>query len=155
MANKEVVRYQNRLDHLFTQIRAFDYEPEVQAHWARYLCVLVSGYLETSVRAILSEYVRDKAHENIARFVSEKLDDLRNPKMGKILDLVRAFNLKWGADLEAATKGRLWSVVDSIVDNRNHIAHGQHSGISYALIKQYYEDAKKVVEVLDSLCSAD
>ena len=47
MKNIEVIRYQQRLDDLFKKIVAFAEDIELQSHWARYLCILVSGFLET------------------------------------------------------------------------------------------------------------
>lgn len=38
-------------------------EPEEQAHWAKYLSVLISGYLEQSVKEILLEFTA--SHEAI------------------------------------------------------------------------------------------
>jgi hypothetical protein len=35
-----------RLDEAFEKGKAFMTEPELQSHWSRYLCVLVSGFLE-------------------------------------------------------------------------------------------------------------
>jgi len=152
MKNRDVVSYQKRLDNLFEKVKDIP-DLELQSHWARYLCVLASGYLETSVRAIYSEYSEKKANENVANYVNNRLERFQSPKMGNILELTGAFNQQWAADLETATEGELKASVDSIVTNRHNIAHGQNTGISYVTIHKYYQDAIKVVELIEEQCS--
>jgi len=131
MKNIEVVRYQQRLDALFEKVEDIS-DIELQSHWARYLCILVSGYLETSVRTIYGEYTSKRADKNVANYVSSRLGSFQSPKMGNILELTRAFSLQWAEELENATEGELKESVDSIVANRHNIAHGRDVGISYA-----------------------
>jgi hypothetical protein len=149
MKTLEAVRYKQRLDNLFKQISAFSGNIELQSQWARYLCILVSGFLETSVCAIYGEFARKAASPYVANFVKCELDSFQNPKMGKILELTRAFNPLWADELETATEGELRDAVDSIVANRNQIAHGRDVGITYTRIKNYYEGAIKVVDLVE------
>lgn len=152
MTNLEVVRYRDRLDHLFKQASFFEREPEMLAHWARYLCVLCSGFLEVAVRAILAEYARGKANPLVANYVEAQLSRFQNPAMGNILDLTGRFSPEWRGRLEQESAGEPADAVNSIVANRHPIAHGQNVGISYHAIRRYYESAITVVELLDELC---
>jgi hypothetical protein len=152
MKNRDVVRYQQRLDNLFEKVKDIE-DFELKAHWAKYLCILVSGYLETSVRAIYSEYTSKRADINVANYVGSRLERFQSPKMGNILELTRAFSRQWADELESATEGELKESVDSIVANRHNIAHGQDTGISYVTIHGYYQNAIKVVELLEKQCS--
>ena len=152
MRNIEIVRRQQRLDDLFEKVKGVS-DLELQSHWARYLCVLVSGYLETSVRAIYSEYSSKRADGNVANYVSSRLERFQSPRMGNILELTRAFSRQWAEELENATEGELKESVDSIVANRHNIAHGRDSGISYARIRENYQNAIKVIEFIEKQCS--
>lgn len=154
MKTLEAVRYKQRLDNLFKQISAFSGNIELQSQWARYLCILVSGFLETAICAIYGEFARKTASPYVANFVKCELDSFQNPKMGKILELTRAFNPLWADELETATEGELKDAVDSIVANRNQIAHGRDVGITYTRIKNYYEDAIKVVDLVEKMCGS-
>lgn len=154
MKTVEAIRYKARLDNLFGKITALSSDIELQAQWARYLCVLVSGFLETSVVAILARYSKEKAVPNVANYVGCQLDTFQNPTMGKILQLVNAFSQDWYDSLSAKTDGKLKSSVDSIAANRNQIAHGRDVGITYASIRTWYVDALEVVELLDTLVAA-
>jgi len=153
MNTLEAVRYKQRLDNLFGQISVFSGNSELQAQWAKYLCVLVSGFLETSIRSIYGEFTRRTASPYVANFVKCELGSFQNPKMGKILELTGAFNPQWANQLEAATEGELKDAVDSVVANRNQIAHGRDVGITYARIKGYYEDVIQVVNLIEGMCS--
>jgi hypothetical protein len=86
--------------------------------------VLVSGFLENSVRITLAEYARKRADSSVADFVESRLRQFQNPKMGTILDLAGGFSQEWRRQLEIDTNRRLGESVNSIVGNRHKIAHG-------------------------------
>ncbi|MFH1011806.1 MAG: MAE_28990/MAE_18760 family HEPN-like nuclease [bacterium] len=152
MRNIEVFRYQLRLDNLFKQIDALAPDPEMQSHWARYLCILTAGYLEVSVREILSDYTSKVANRNVGNLVRRYLEGFHNPNMERILQVVGRFDKDWGDSLKSDTEGQLKEAVDSIMANRHNIAHGKQSGISFVQIKEYYEQAKKVAELIENMC---
>jgi hypothetical protein len=141
-----------RLDEAFEKGKAFVTEPELQSHWARYLCVLVSGFLETSVRTLYYEYAKKKSGPLVSNYVESQLSWFQNAKMEKILQVTRDFSPAWEESLRDATKGQLKDSVDSVVANRHKIAHGESVGISFSHITQYYKDAVKVVELIEEQC---
>jgi len=153
MRNLEAVRYKQRLDHLFEKISAFPDDIELQSHWSRYLCILVSGFLETSVQAIYSQYAKEKSISHVANYVTKRLERFTNPNMEDILTLAGMFNKDWRDYLENATEGELKAAVDSIVANRNQIAHGVDVGISFVTIRGYYQSAVKVVDLIEKTCA--
>jgi len=114
MKTLEAVRYKQRLDNLFGQISAFYGDAELQSQWARYLCVLVSGFLEVSICAIYNQFARQTASPYVANFVEFELGDFQNPKMGKIIELTRAFNPQWANELETATEGEIKDAVEKL-----------------------------------------
>jgi hypothetical protein len=107
MKNREIISNKQKLDHLFKKITAFSEDTDLQSHWARYLCILVSGFLETSVRIIYREYAKSKATPQVANFVVGKLEDFQNPKMEKILQLTGLFSTDWANELRLETDGEL------------------------------------------------
>lgn len=147
----EINQRKQQLDGLFKAARNLS-DLEMQAHWSRYLCVLVSGFLENSVELCLSEYTKRSAHANVSNFVSAKLRWFQNPRMGEILDLFGSFNPDWRTQLEAATSGQLSDSVNSIVGNRNRIAHGDSVSLSMSSLADYYKDALKVIDLFQRTC---
>ena len=153
MSVREVEDYKKRLDNLFklTSSISFD-EQELKAQMARHLCVLVSGFIEVSVRAIYVAYTKNKASPYVSNYVEAKLSDLRNIHMKKLLDVTRSFSPAWEETLSVATAGELADAVNSVVALRNQIAHGQNAGISYHNVKGYYVRVLKVIELLEEQC---
>src|SRR5436305_8485523 len=124
--------HMQRLDEVFKQIKLLPAEPEIHSHWAKYLCVLVSGFIETSVSAIFIEYSKKKAVPHLVNYIQGQLLGLQNMKMPKIFALARSFNPIWADELEAILTEEHKDAVNSIVDNRNKIAHGEYSGVTFA-----------------------
>src|SRR5687768_11534130 len=98
MNDPEVIKGQQRLDHVFKQVGGIT-DFELQAHFARYLCILVAGFLETSIRRFYSRYARNSASPSVANYVEVHLKWFQNPTMGKIYDVARAFDATWEAQL--------------------------------------------------------
>ena len=48
MNTAEVHRSRTRVDAAFEAGKSLLENPDLQGHWARYLCILVSGYLDES-----------------------------------------------------------------------------------------------------------
>ena len=151
MSLLEITRQRQRLDDLIQKARHLS-DPETQSHWSRYLCVLVSGFLENSVRITYTEYARSRADASVADFVENRLRQFQNPKMGTIIELAGGFNQEWRKSLEIDTKGQLGESVNSIVNNRHKIAHGESVGLTLHTLIQYYSDAVKVVDLLRQQC---
>ena len=152
MRNIEVHRQIQRLNNLFSLISTISDDVETRSHWARYLCVLVSGFVETSVRSIFSHYAQTKAAPTVANFVKISLRRFQNVKMETILQLARSFNPAWGEELQRAAEGERKDAIDSITANRNLISHGESVEITYVRIKNYYERALEVLELLEGKC---
>jgi len=151
MSLVEITRQRQRLDDLFQKARSLP-DAEIQSHWSRYLCVLVSGFLENSVRITYTEYARKRADSTVADFVETRLRQFQNPKMGTILELAGGFSQDWRQKLEVDTNGQLCESVNSIVGNRHKIAHGESVGLTLHTLMQYYDDALRVVDLLRQQC---
>src|SRR5688572_22649469 len=150
MKNIEAVRYKNRLDDLFKKTKLIA-DLEIQSHWSRYLCILVSGFLEISIPAIFVDYTNAKSSQNVYNYVSNNLE-LRNPNMERIIQLAYKFSNIWGEALKKETEGRIKTSIDSIFGNRNLLAHGNDTSISYHRISEWYEDAVLLINKLEYIC---
>ena len=145
----EIVRYKHHLDSLFEKGPSLADDPELLANWAKYLCVLVSGFVEESVRVLVLKYAKSKAAPEIGHFVSCRIREFHNAKMSNILTLLEDFSKELRSQIESATEGELKDAVDSVVQNRHLIAHGRSTGITFVTIKDYYKRVLSVVEYLE------
>jgi hypothetical protein len=138
-----------RIDNLFSKVGAFAADGEMQSHWVAYLCVIVCGFLDTTVRSVYSEYASTRAEPAVQRFVGRQLRRQQNLNMEKILQICEAFDHGWRVQLEAAVQGERAASVNSIVANRNRIAHGDSVDLTYGQLNRYYE---RTLEVVNQIC---
>jgi hypothetical protein len=126
---------------------------ELQAHWGRYLCVLVAGFLENAIAEIYSEYARRSANEPVSKYVSSVILSIQNPKAKRFIDTANAFNSDWGDKLSLFLdeNGRK-DAVDAIMANRHLIAHGRDAGITVARVRDYLQKSVEVIEFLEAQC---
>lgn len=149
MNHPEISRHKDRIDGLFELGRGPNFDGTVAAHWSRYLCVLISGFLEDSVRTILIDYATRRAQPSCARFIIGRVREFSNAKMNKILDLIGEFDGEARAELERFVERRLKDSVDSIVNNRHQIAHGRSAGIGLAELRDYYRSVVRVIDEIE------
>jgi hypothetical protein len=138
MIPQEVKTFEQRIESVINRIRDIPDEAELQAHWSRYLCILVSGYIEVSAAAVCSAYVNGKAHPNVKNYVSSRLKTFTNANMEKFLALIGSFDPAIRKGLEENLDEGAKEAFDAIVSNRHLIAHGKNTNISYVRVKDYY-----------------
>ncbi|MCH7472737.1 hypothetical protein IIA79_07295 [bacterium] len=146
----EYLRVQQRLDRLFNSIDIGTLPDEMQEHWPRYLCVLVSGWIEIAVQELFTEYCRRRSDTRLHRFEQRHFSKVYNCKLGKVLDLAELFDDDWKEQLARDTAGPVKEAVNAIVTNKNKIAHGKPDNISFIRIRDYYADAKKLIAMLET-----
>ena len=141
--------YQNRLDALFKKVDQLP-EDDLQflAHWASYLCVLTSGFIEVGMRSILLAYATSSASPSVVRYVDRQLARVQNPNMEIVLQVVRSFSEDSATSLEAFTSGEIAASVNSVIANRHSIAHGKSVDLTLARMKVYYRDSVRMLEAL-------
>lgn len=137
---------------LFDRPRTAPDDDEALAHWARYLCVLVSGYIESSARHLLLQHSSLRSEATVASYVGAQLRRFQNAKMPELLGLVGWFSEDWKDRIGAFAVGERADAVTSIVANRHLIAHGDRSDVSLEQMRRWFASANEVVDELANLC---
>lgn len=154
--NRKILSHRQRLDSLFSKISSVSNLTD-QAEWAKYLCVLVSGFIEESLRILLEEYVSKNSTPNVQKFVGKQISNITNCKTSRILEILGKFNQDWVDDFSnqletnSSIRGEIKDSIDSVIANRHKIAHGKNVGITYTKISTYYNHIKKAVDILESI----
>lgn len=148
--NRYLHEISSRLDRVFESSKNIDDE-EIKSHYARYLCVLTSGYLEESVKIIIGNYVSNRTPPAILNYVNSTTSNLTNLKTEKIINFLNTFDSKWKDEFEIILTEEEKDSIDSVVANRHQIAHGKNVGVSYVNIKEWYKNIKNVVEKIDKI----
>jgi hypothetical protein len=65
IGRREVQRNRHRLDATFERIKRIQADAELQSDFAKYLCILVSGFIETSIKELVLEQTRQKAGPSV------------------------------------------------------------------------------------------
>jgi hypothetical protein len=146
-----------RLDNLFSIYGTLPtVPPDVRIHWIRYLIVRTSGFLETSLGYFYSEYTATKAGPRVISFVDSRLESPGNMRMERVLRLIKEFGDDWHSQVEAHPDfDRIRVAVNSIVTNRNTIAHGDDVSMSFQQLQEYYDWIIVLLDFLLAQCSSE
>lgn len=145
---QEVARRRQRIVALLGTINGAGLGAELTAHYARYLCVLVSGYAEQSVKELVTQYSRSRSSAPIQRYVGKQVGLVRNIDYERLKQLIEAFDPDWWRTLSQARQDEL-EAFGSVAAVRNSISHGGDGAITIATLTQYFQ---QISDVLDDLC---
>lgn len=155
MRNSEVTRQLQQLRSLIDRTRYATQDINLQGHWSRYLCIMTAGFLENSLRSIYSEFARSSSSPHVARYVDTRLRLIYNPNAQRFINTASNFDRVWGDQLQeflAKDSSVRKNAIDSIIGNRNQIAHGGVSQISIARVQEYLEHCVEVLEFIEDQC---
>jgi len=144
----EVLRRRQRLKALFRSIDDAGLDAELTSHYSRYLCVLVSGYAEQSIKALAGCYCEKRSERRVHRYAAGQLSKLRNFDLERLRQLVQGFSPEWWDLIEDQRSDDLVAFT-SVAAVRNAISHGTDTGITIGTITQYFD---QISRVLDDLC---
>lgn len=144
----EVARLRKRLDATFGRAPLPAADLEFQSDYAKYLCVLVSGFFENAIAALLLDYVERRSSPEVLSYVERQLDYWTNPNIDKVIALLGAFDADWRRKATDYLVDARKESVNSLVALRHKIAHGESVGATLYQVRTHY---KIVVEVLDFL----
>jgi hypothetical protein len=146
-------KHKQRLDLLFEHYKLVsesDIPEFLKAEYPRHLCVLVAGWLEKAIQGLLGLFASSKSRPEIAQYIASTLDHATNLNTEKVLQLIGRFSRDWRNAIEATMSDEQKAAVDTVLGNRNAIAHGQPDNITYARIKQYYMDIQLFVQIVEN-----
>lgn len=149
--NSEVFKEKKRLDNIFKLIDNISDE-ETKAHLSRYLCVLVSGFIENSMKYLICEYARNSASPKIVNYIQSKTENIANLNCEKVKQILGLFSKTWLELFENKIDEIEKDAINSVIANRNNIVHGKSVGLTFVRIKDYYEKIKAIIDYIDNYC---
>ena len=138
-----------RIDDVFERAVGFDDEPDIQADYVRYLCVLVTGFLEQAVVRVILNYVDALGDPSLSRYVAETLRRPGSMQVEQILRLVGRFNEDWRTELGEKLTTRHREAIGSVYASRNKIAHGEDVDLAYRQIRGDYNLVREAIDFLE------
>ena len=157
--HRDVLEGEEMLTRLFNEGKALqqlnnvDFELKAQFVW--YLCVRTAGFVEYSVRTILSEFFESGlVHQPLGDFVSNHLLEPHRFSLMRVRDLIKIFKKRQSEIRGEFDFSRLDSSIESIRTNRNNIAHGRDANqLTMMELDAYFEDAKKLIRMVYEECN--
>ncbi|GKV82894.1 hypothetical protein LOZ86_20785 [Pectobacterium parvum] len=149
-------KYKSRIDSLLNSYVTEDGSPEAQAHNAKYLAVLVSGYLEQAIKELLLQYASQGSRKQIYRYVEKTWPISKNMNTDNINAILGQFNSTWSDAFLDWVKDNddRKNDINSIVSWRNSIAHGQESktnGVTLVSVRKAFSTVSDLVTFIDTL----
>jgi hypothetical protein len=135
---------EKRLDDLFNYALRIQ-DDELKSHFSKYLCVRISGYFENVLKILIGNYVSISSSKPTSNFVQTKIRTLTNINDDRLSEILKSFSDKWCDDFNYSITDKHRESLNSLIANRNCIAHGQPDSISFTLVKQYYIDLKEII----------
>ena len=142
----EVARQRRQLDTTFSRAGSLDADVELLSDFARYLCVLVSGYVEQTTIELLIEYARTHSDPRIQRHIERGVRQITNLNTQRLIDVVGTLDPAWRSELEKFIVDEYKDALDGIVALRNNVAHGRYVGVTLSRANEYYIRVKKIID---------
>lgn len=141
---------ERKLDTLLEQIKDTK-DDEIKAHLSKYFCIRVSGYLENVIKNLVAQYSEGSSPQAISTYVQNTMRNVTNLSEDNLTQLLKRFNSDWEVNFANQVSEQQLESLNSLISNRNSIAHGQQDNISFRYIGQYYNDIKQVVLILKGI----
>ena len=159
MKCKDVEIKIERINFLFTYFEGheFDEDEQLKSHIAKYLTVLISGMYEDMIKKIINQLIfnemfAENTPQYLKEYISDKVDkSFRNPDQSNTKGFLKSFNKEWTKTLNQIIDSECWNALESIVWQKNLIAHGNNSTITFNDIKKYYTNSIEIIKELDRL----
>ena len=124
-----------------------DYDSEVAADIAAYFCVLIYGHYESAVKGAILDHAGREGSPELARFVQERLKRQSNLKSSQLKELLGSFSSEWKETVGEKINERIGcnDALNSLVDQRNSIAHGRCVDLRMDDLHQWKEHVDEVI----------
>lgn len=135
------------------------YEADVQAHWAKYTCVLISGFIEQAVKEVVLEHASKAYSTRVRKYIEFTWPTSRNMRCDVIKDILGNFDDTWKESFEnwLGSEERL-KEINEIVKWRNDIAHGKEantSNVTLNSVSNKFRIACDLVDFVEGLLHVD
>ena len=143
----QIENQERKLDKLLENIDRVE-DDELKAHLSKYFCVRISGYLENVLKILIASYSEGSSPQPVSNYLQNSIKSITNLSEDKIQNTLSKFSEDWGVNFSNRVTEQQVQSLNSIISNRNNIAHGQQDNISYKTIGQYYLDLKEIIKLL-------
>lgn len=155
MNSEYIQKRLDSIDSLLEYFKDIDMDEELESHAAKYLTVIISGTYEDIIKNTMSTFIHKQTNKKeVSAFASKQIEVVfRNPTKENTKQFIEKFNKEWMKELNKNIENKKWEALDSIVYNKNLIAHGKSSQITLPSLIEHYESSKSIMLELNQTIS--
>ena len=133
-----------------------DESPELDSFLAQYLVTSISGIYEETIEEAIRSRVSRVNDEALLKLVTNLVHaSFRNPDSDTIKALLKKFGQTANSRFIAKAKEEDLQALNSIINNKNAVAHGKDSPVTMKDICSYYPKSKNIIilvgEILNTI----
>jgi hypothetical protein len=141
---------ESSLNNLFIDVSKIE-DNEIKSHLSKYLCLQASAYLENVIKTLISTYLDGTCPKPAESYIVLKVDSITNLDEVRLSNFLKLFSSEWENKFKKKLTDSQKASLNSIISQRNQIAHGKQSNISFSIIDNYYKDLKEIVIILKEI----
>jgi hypothetical protein len=144
----------DKIDHIYSVTKALPQNSDttyIVAELCKYCCILASAAMDVCLEDCLLEYSEKSNDQRTIAFIKDRLGRSRNPTLFVIGNVLSSFDPNWKDQLERFADQKIRSDVGSIVTNRNEIAHGRNSQVSFGRLIPWVKTAKALCDKIEQI----
>jgi hypothetical protein len=150
MSVKVISELEVKLDRLFARVEPMP-EDDIKAKLAEYLCIRISGLLESVIKQLVNEFLDGSVPQEANKYIVRKMQTVTNLTDDKLLKLLESFSTDWEVEFKKNVTAQEISSLNSIIHLRNGMAHGGSQSVSYRTVKAHYDNIKQLIERLKTI----
>lgn len=124
---------------------------EMKSDYAKYLCILVSGWIEKAVGSMILAYASDKSPQPLQSHLESSMKRLTNVSAEKLLVTMGSLDKQWRDRLESLLTDEQAKALNSVVGLRNDIAHGGGGSLSLNGVDKYWRAAQEAIAHFEAI----
>ena len=159
MSNADVQTLIDECDSEFIRIEGLIYHltstnPAVP-FLTKYAIIKACGTLEQAFKVIISDFSCVGQSTQVKKFIDTSFRESSiNPSLDNIHKSLKKFDEQWNNNFKGfldadADISRIRASITSLNNARNQFAHGGNPTVTFNDIKNYFEDAKKIIDYID------
>jgi len=144
----------DKIDHIHALSKSLPVNTDsayVISELCKYCCVLASAAIDVCMEDCLLEYCDRAKDQRVVSYIKDRLGRARNPTITTIGAILESFDQHWKIRLDTFADQRIRSDVGSIVSNRNEIAHGRNSQVSFGRLVPWVRSARSLCEHMEAI----
>jgi len=149
----------DELIHISQTVEAIGSTSRPVPYMNKYAIIKASGTLERAFKTIIADFLENgTTNTSLQSFIDNQIrQNSQNPSYGNICGTLKKIDEVLLTEFKTqvnslADKDRIQTSLQSLVDDRNNLAHGGTPPASVGQTLQYYQDSIQIIECLDNVC---